>query len=1291
MQSKKASRFHLPVILIAGISVIFASSAARGADHDVVISELMYNPAGSQDYEYLELTNRGATAVNIGNWSFASGIQYTFPTGTTLNPGQRIVVTGSPTLIADRYGLGASSVFGPWTGRLDNAGERVTLVDANDGLIVEVDYDDSAPWPTGGDGDGRSIELSDLARNGNVGRFWRPSRDLLGSPAAANSAPAAIPAVVINEFQANSSDLDWIELYNAGSTPVDLTGYFLTDSPDQPTRYRIPSGTLAAGGYRVFDQDELGFALSAGGEAIFLVGPDGAQWIDGYDFGNQPLTDVSEGRYPDGGSAWRKMTSPTPGAANVFTPVPGIVISEIMYHPATGSPGPEYIELTNTGAAPADLTGWRLRDAVSYDFPATILPAGGRLVIAGDPALVMSTYGISGVLGPWTGQLSNYSAEIDLEDSLGNPVNQVEYEQEGLWPESADGGGPSLELIHFGMNNRLPGAWRASTGNGTPGAANSQSVANPAASISRLRHSPLVPTPAQTVTITARAGAGNLTGVTVFYKRDQDAAWSSLPMFDDGAHGDGQPGDDIYGAALPAQAHGTIVEFYVSATATGGNAVFPPSAPARSALYIVQHAEANSNLNIFRFILTDESHSFLMNRDPFADESNVDCTLIADGQAYYNCGIRFRSGSRSGPKYSYKVRMPPARRFRGEDRFNLNFEKADATHLKNKIFYDLLQDMNLPACRTEFIHTRWRNTYAGMHLYTEVHRDAFLERHFGERSGNLYKATAGWTTATAWNEWHGPGGIYEKETNEAANNWSDFAEMGNIMRNQPNASYESEVQRVVDVRNWGQSFAVLAIGCLIDTPWHVHNQNYRLYRRDSDRRFAHILYDFDDAYWQTMYAGTGYFASLFPDTTRFLQRPPFTREMLHGAWKALNTQTGVYRENRIRQKVRYYHGLISGDVQADPYSGTGSRWTDFQNGINRWNNDWLPTRNTLLRNQLPTTVLAITTNGGNDFSTPNANVTLQGTAPIAALDIKVGETVGGITWTAPNTLTPTHWSKNLTLLPGANLIHVIAYDDRGVEFDRRTINIFSGAATATPSPTSLPTPTPTSTPAPTATPTITPTPTPTVCSPVARVAADRSALHHPPAAAAVSAATTLVQLELAAFQSLSQFMVDLRFDPARLQIDSVEYGDILAGAGAQVSTAPPAINNTAGTLLLAAMITSGNPSSLDGVMAEIVFSTRPVAQTTATAITLANVTLSTDGCAAPTTVPASITLCHYADRDCNDQVDIVDLQQVAAKWNTRAGDAGYDPAFDVDFDGDIDIADLQFVAARWGDQAPYAP
>ena len=160
------------------------------------------------------------------------------------------------------------------------------------------------------------------------------------TPGAANLASlVSIEPVVlyINEFMADNDTFiedpdeagayeDWIELYNPGTEPVDLSGMYMTDDLTDPVQWQFPAGmTIDAGGYLVVwadnDTDQgdahASFKLSADGETIALYNTDGATLIDSIEFGVQ-TTDVSYGRYPDGTESWGSMATPTPGAANVF-------------------------------------------------------------------------------------------------------------------------------------------------------------------------------------------------------------------------------------------------------------------------------------------------------------------------------------------------------------------------------------------------------------------------------------------------------------------------------------------------------------------------------------------------------------------------------------------------------------------------------------------------------------------------------------------------------------------------------------------------------------------------------------------------------------------------------------------------------------------------------------------------------------------------------------------------------------------------------------------------------------
>ncbi|MFZ8836522.1 MAG: CotH kinase family protein [Flavobacteriales bacterium] len=140
--------------------------------------------------------------------------------------------------------------------------------------------------------------------------------------------------IFINEFIASNSMLlddpdfenssDWVELYNAGSTPVDLTGWFFTDNLSDTTKWVIPSGySIGAGEFLMIwcDGEDVGlnqlhsaFKLSSIGEEIGLYSPE-LVLEDALVFGPQ-ATDVSYGRSLDGAADWSWFSNPTPGASN---------------------------------------------------------------------------------------------------------------------------------------------------------------------------------------------------------------------------------------------------------------------------------------------------------------------------------------------------------------------------------------------------------------------------------------------------------------------------------------------------------------------------------------------------------------------------------------------------------------------------------------------------------------------------------------------------------------------------------------------------------------------------------------------------------------------------------------------------------------------------------------------------------------------------------------------------------------------------------------------------------------
>ena len=141
-----------------------------------------------------------------------------------------------------------------------------------------------------------------------------------------------------------------------------------------------------------------------------------------------------------------------------------IVINEIAYHPISDSSAEEYIELYNTGPDTVDLSGWQFTDGISYEFPpGSALEKDEYLVVAKDPVALAALFpSLSGMFGPYSGQLNNGGERVRLEDALGRVRDSVEYDDALAWPTAPDGEGPSLELRHPFLDNSRPESWAAS-------------------------------------------------------------------------------------------------------------------------------------------------------------------------------------------------------------------------------------------------------------------------------------------------------------------------------------------------------------------------------------------------------------------------------------------------------------------------------------------------------------------------------------------------------------------------------------------------------------------------------------------------------------------------------------------------------------------------------------------------------------------------------------------------------------------------------------------------------------
>jgi hypothetical protein len=286
---------------------ITAANAIRGGD--VVINEI----APSQGW--VEIYNNRGYAIDLAGHSLTNDAaqpnKWTFPLGSFVAPGGHRKVRlqgGQGTDTATNFTLSATGGFVRLS-RANGTGLDSSTFGAQNGVRTFSRLGDG----TGAFGEG------------------------IPTPAAANLPATGLPANVlagvvrINEIMADNDTIaspgviktDWVELYNTSSSAVSLAGMYLSDNPNNPSKWTFPSGTsIAANGYLMvwaYDTTVSGslfanWSLSKDGEHVRLSNGD-LSVVDSVTFGAQ-AKNRTMARVPNGSGAFATSCPPTPAANN---------------------------------------------------------------------------------------------------------------------------------------------------------------------------------------------------------------------------------------------------------------------------------------------------------------------------------------------------------------------------------------------------------------------------------------------------------------------------------------------------------------------------------------------------------------------------------------------------------------------------------------------------------------------------------------------------------------------------------------------------------------------------------------------------------------------------------------------------------------------------------------------------------------------------------------------------------------------------------------------------------------
>jgi hypothetical protein len=124
--------------------------------------------------EWIEIYNRSSTeTIDLSGWQFADAINYVFPAGTLIAPGEYLVVANDAAKLSAKYPL--IRVLGDFSGGLNNNDDRIVLIDAVGNTADEVHYYENGRWASAADGNGSSLELRNPAAENGMGEAWSAS------------------------------------------------------------------------------------------------------------------------------------------------------------------------------------------------------------------------------------------------------------------------------------------------------------------------------------------------------------------------------------------------------------------------------------------------------------------------------------------------------------------------------------------------------------------------------------------------------------------------------------------------------------------------------------------------------------------------------------------------------------------------------------------------------------------------------------------------------------------------------------------------------------------------------------------------------------------------------------------------------------------------------------------------------------------------------------------------------------------------------------------------------------
>lgn len=314
-------------------------------------------------------------------------------------------------------------------------------------------------------------------------------------------------------------------------------------------------------------------------------------------------------------------------------------------------------------------------------------------------------------------------------------------------------------------------------------------------------------------------------------------------------------------------------------------------------------------------------------------------------------GFRLRGNtSRVSQKKSFKVSFNTfkSKKFYGVEKLNLNGEHNDPSIMRAKMMWDILRSWGIPAPRVNHVRLFINDVYYGLYLNVEHIDEEFIKERFDNNDGNLYKCTYPadlkylGSDPNVYKLPNGGGRVYELQTNEMADDYSDLANFIDILNNKPNSDFICELGEVLNIYDY-LKIAAADIFCGNWDGYIFNNNNFYLYHNLETDKMEYIPYDTDNTFgidWFNIdWAERNMYnwekdGTTRPLYTRMMDHPELRKQFTYYAKQLIEDELDI---DAIIQNVENRKLMIAQYVANDPYYPLdyGYSYDDFLNSYNQ--------------------------------------------------------------------------------------------------------------------------------------------------------------------------------------------------------------------------------------------------------------------------------------------------------------------------------------------------------------------